>query len=105
MAVEEDKKHAVWFLDSACSNHITGIKEWFICIDETYKHKVRLGNDHKLEVKGRGDICISVNGMIQVITNAYYVPFLTSNLMSVGQLQEESLTFVIQGNVCRVFHP
>ncbi|KAL4586794.1 hypothetical protein LXL04_011438 [Taraxacum kok-saghyz] len=90
--VTEDKgnKKAFWFLDSACSNHMTGIKE--------------LGNDHRLEVKGKGDICISV-GDNQVITNVYFVPSLTSNLMSVGQLHEKSLTFVIQGNVCRVFHP
>ncbi|KAL4567103.1 hypothetical protein LXL04_022677 [Taraxacum kok-saghyz] len=107
MTMEEDthNKKAFWFQDSTCSNHMTGIKEWFIHIDETYQHKVRLRNDHKLEVKGRGDIRIGVNDMIQVITNVYYVPSLTSNLMSVGQLQEKALTFVIQGNVCRVFHP
>ncbi|GJZ06778.1 retrovirus-related pol polyprotein from transposon TNT 1-94 [Tanacetum coccineum] len=52
-AVSEDKhdKDSFWFLDSACSNHMTGIKE------------------------------------------------------CVGQLQEKSLTFVIQGGVCMVFHP
>lgn len=108
MATVEEEKHdkeAFWFRDSACSNHMTGVKEWFIHIDETYQHKVRLGNDPKLEVKGRCDIRIIVNGMSQVITNVYYVPLLTSNLMSVGQLQEKSLTFVIQGIVFMVFHP
>ncbi|KAL4581072.1 hypothetical protein LXL04_017280 [Taraxacum kok-saghyz] len=103
--VGKEEKKAFWFLDSACSNHMTGIKEWFVRFDEAYQHKVRLGNDHRLEVKGRGDIRININGMTQVITNVYYVPSLTSNLMSVGQLQEKLLTFVIQGNVCRVFHP
>lgn len=96
-------KEAFWFLDSACLNHMTRVKEWFIHIDETYQHKVRLGNDHKLEVKGKGDVRIIVNGMTQVITNVYYVPLVTSNHMCVRQLQEKSLTFVIQGGICMVF--
>lgn len=43
MVVKEDKhdKKAFWFLDSACSNHMTGTKEWFIYLDEAYQHKVR----------------------------------------------------------------
>ncbi|GJV61500.1 retrovirus-related pol polyprotein from transposon TNT 1-94 [Tanacetum coccineum] len=106
-AVSEDKhdKDSFWFLDSACSNHMTGIKEWFIRLDESYQHKVKLGNGHRLEVKGKGDVRLTVNGITQVITNVYYVPLLTSNLISVGQLQEKSLNFVIQGGVCMVFHP
>ncbi|GJT27320.1 hypothetical protein Tco_0907595 [Tanacetum coccineum] len=106
-AVSKDKhdKVSFWFLDSACSNYMTGIKEWFIRLDETYQHKVRLGNGHRLEVKGKGDVRLTVNGITQVITNVYYAPLLTSNLISVGQLQEKSLTFVIQGGVCMVFHP
>nr|GEW43107.1 hypothetical protein [Tanacetum cinerariifolium] len=102
VAVSEDKhdKESFWFLDSACSNHMTGIKEWFIRLDETYRHKIRLGNGHILEVKGKGDVRLAVNDITQVITNVYYVPLLTSNLISVGQLQEKSLTFVIQGGGC-----
>nr|GEX59620.1 hypothetical protein [Tanacetum cinerariifolium] len=105
--VSEDKhdKVSFWFLDSACSKHMTGIKEWFIRLDETYQHKIRLGNGHILEVKGKGDVRLTVNGITQVITNVYYVPLLTSNLISVGQLQEKSLTFVIQGGAFMVFHP
>ncbi|GKD11620.1 retrovirus-related pol polyprotein from transposon TNT 1-94, partial [Tanacetum coccineum] len=65
----------------------------------------QIGKCHRLEVKGKGDVCLTVNGIAQVITNVYYVPLLTSNLISVGQLQEKSLTFVIQGGVCMGFHP
>lgn len=38
MIVKEDKnnKKVFWFLDSACSNHMMSIKEWFVYIDETY---------------------------------------------------------------------
>ncbi|GKE89255.1 hypothetical protein Tco_1566730 [Tanacetum coccineum] len=108
MAVVSEDKHdkdSFWFLDSACSNHMTVIKEWFIRLDESYQHKVKLGNGHRLEVKRKGDVRLTVNGITHVITNVYYVPLLTSNIISVGQLQEKSLNFVIQGGVCMVFHP
>ncbi|MFS7989867.1 putative RNA-directed DNA polymerase [Helianthus anomalus] len=102
---EREKKEGIWFLDSACSNHMSGTKDWFIRLDETYKHKVKLGNDLRLDVTGIGDIRLNVDGTSQVITNVYYVPHLTSNLISVGQLQDKSLTFVIQGGMCKAYHP
>ena len=99
--LKEDKpnKKGLWFLDSTCSNHMTGTKKWFIHLDETYQHKVRLGNDHNLEVKGKGSIRITVGNITRVITEVYYVPSLISNLVSVRQLQEKSLTFFIQEQV------
>ncbi|KAM0043888.1 putative RNA-directed DNA polymerase [Helianthus debilis subsp. tardiflorus] len=99
------RKENIWFLDSACSNHMTGTRDWFIHLDESYKHSVRLGNDLRLEVKGVGDIRLEVEGRTQVITNVYFVPQLTSNLISVGQLQDKAVTFIIQGGKCEVFHP
>ncbi|KAD0267389.1 hypothetical protein E3N88_44538 [Mikania micrantha] len=47
----------------------------------------------------------TANGITQVITNVYYVPKLTLNLVSVGQLQDKALTFTVKGGICRVYHP
>ncbi|KAJ0926042.1 putative RNA-directed DNA polymerase [Helianthus annuus] len=99
------KKEGTWFLDSACSNHMTGVKEWFVQLDETYTHSVRLGNDYRLRVRGIGEVRICVEGITRVITNVYYIPELTSNLLSIGQLQEKRVTFVVQEGVCKVYHP
>ena len=53
MAYERDKKtnkEEVWFLDSGCSNQMTGIKDWFIDIDEQFRHSVKLCNGERMLV-------------------------------------------------------
>lgn len=71
---ENPGKGCIWFLDPACSNHMLGSRDWFIRMDETYEQKDKLGNGHRMDVKGLGDIRLIVDGISQVITNVYYVP-------------------------------
>jgi len=78
------KESGIWFLDSGCSNHMTGGKSWFVDLDEGFKHFVRLGNSSKMVVQGKGNIRFEVEGIILVLTNVYYVPNLTNNLLSIG---------------------
>ena len=54
---------------------------------------------------GKGNIKIEIGGIIQLVTNAFYVPELTTNLLSVSQLQEKGLVILIQDGVCRIYHP
>lgn len=95
----------VWFLDSGCSNHMTGTKKWFIKIDKSFRHSVKLGNGVRMTVQGNGSIKIKVNGLIQVVQDVYYVPELSNNLLSIGHLQERKLAVLIQDGVCKVYHP
>lgn len=50
--VKTEKEH-VWFLDSGCSNHMCGTREWFIELDNTFKRNVRLGDDRRMSVDGK----------------------------------------------------
>ena len=53
MAVVADNhvESKIWFLDSGCSNHMTGRKEWLADFDESKKSKVKLAdNSCKQEV-------------------------------------------------------
>lgn len=47
---EKDK----WFLDSGCSNLMSGIKDLFSHLDENFHHTVKLGNDTCIAVMGNG---------------------------------------------------
>lgn len=85
MAITEpgDRKHkGTWYLDSGCSNHMCGTKSWFSYLDEGYKQVVKLGNDTRLEVAGKGSIRIRVNGVNHIITDAFCMPELKNNLLS-----------------------
>ncbi|KAJ0040709.1 hypothetical protein Pint_28005 [Pistacia integerrima] len=101
----DDKRKGAWFLDSGCSNHMSGNKEWFTNIDDQCCHSVKLGNDTKMAVIGRGNVKFHVNGITQVITDVYYVPKLKNNLLSIGQLQEKGAAILIKDGVCGVYHP
>ena len=43
----------IWFLDSRCSNHMSGIKSIFRDIDETHKLNVRLEITSRSKWKGK----------------------------------------------------
>ena len=74
-------------------------------MDEKFWHKVRLGNNTRIAVKGKGSVRMVVNGIIPVITHVYYIPELKNNLLNIRQLQEKGLIITIQNNRCNVVHP
>ena len=71
MAYIEEKKQQktdVWFLDSGCSNHMCGKKEYFSELDENFSDSVKLGNNSNMVVNGKGNIRLDVNGVINIVT-------------------------------------
>ena len=99
------ERESIWFLDSECSNLMTGDKTWFVELDESFKHTVRLGNSSKLAVEGRGSVRFEVEDITRTVTNVYYVPNLTNNLLSIEQLQEEKhLVILIKEETGRIYH-
>lgn len=85
-----------WFLDSGCSNHMCGKKEYFYDFDGSFRDSVKLGNNLSLSVIGKGNIRLQVKETTQVITSVFYVPELKNNLLSIGQLQEKGLDVLFQ---------
>ncbi|KAF2318018.1 hypothetical protein GH714_041345 [Hevea brasiliensis] len=90
-----------WFLDSGCSNHMCGKKEYFFDFDANFRDSVKLGNNSSLLVKGKGNILM--HGIAQIITSVFFVPELKNNLLSIGQLQEKGLAILFQHNKCKSF--
>jgi transposase InsO family protein len=93
-----------WFLDSGCSNHMIGTREWLFDFDENIRESVRLGDDSRMLVKGKGKLKLCVNGITHVISDVYYIPGLKNNLLSIGQLQQKGLTIVFKQDHCKVYH-
>ncbi|XP_075649764.1 uncharacterized protein LOC142620250 [Castanea sativa] len=103
--LNQSRREDVWFLDSGCSNHMCANKEWFLDLDEEFRHSVKLGNNSKMVVLGKDNIRLQIAGVTQVITDVFYIPELKNNLLSVGQLQERGVAILIQHGVCRIYHP
>ena len=99
------KRKDAWFLDSGCSNHMCGDRTMFSEIDDNFRQLVRLGHSTRLNVIGKGRVKLLLNGIIHVASEVYCVPELKNNLLSIGHLQEKGLVILIQGGICKIYHP
>lgn len=105
MVYQEDTKSTndIWFLDSGCSNHMTLSKTLFKELDESYKIKVRLGDDKQMQVEGKGKGTVAVkdvHGNVKLLCNVYFIPDLTQNLLSVGQLMGNGYSILFDNGSC-----
>jgi transposase InsO family protein len=58
-----------------------------------------------MSVMGKGSVRFEVNGIILTVSDVYFVPDLTNNLLSLGQLQERRLVIIIKEGACKIYHP
>ncbi|XP_014623180.1 uncharacterized protein [Glycine max] len=87
-----------WYLDTGCSNHMTGHKDWFYEIDETVKRNIKFGDGRSVMAKGIGKVAIRrVDGSKVTISDVLYVPNVESNLLSLGQLLEKGFSMHMEG--------
>lgn len=90
-----------WYLDSGCSNHMTGRRDWFADLDESVKSRVRFADDSYVSVEGVGKILIQQkSGRQAYIHEVLYVPSMKNNLLSLGQLLEKGYSMNLEkGNL------
>ncbi|XP_074585493.1 uncharacterized protein LOC141841246 [Curcuma longa] len=91
----------IWFLDSGCSNHMTGNKSLFKELDESQKMLVRLGDNKQIQVEGKDTIAVETsNGKVKLLYNVYFVPNLAHSLLSVGQLMMGGYAILFDNGAC-----
>ena len=99
------RREDAWFLDSGCSNHMSGHQAIFCDFNEVFRTFVKLGDNTRIRVMGKGSVKLLLNGIKHTISEVYYVPDLRNNLLSIGQFQERGLEILFKDGKCRVFHP
>ncbi|CAL5326432.1 unnamed protein product [Camellia sinensis] len=99
------RREDVWFVDSGCSNHMCGDKSLFCDLNEDFRQRVKLGNNTRMAVLGKGTVRLTVSGFTHVVSEVFFVPELKNNLLSIGQLQERGLTILIQHGKLKIYHP
>ncbi|KAI5418520.1 hypothetical protein KIW84_042954 [Lathyrus oleraceus] len=78
-----DKNDDQWFLDTGCGDHLSGNKELFSDLDENFHSTVKLGDNSKIQVLGKGKIAIRLkDGYLNYISDVLYVPDICQNLLS-----------------------
>ena len=56
--VGEEGSPQVWYLNSGCSNHMSGNESLFSFIDKSFKSEIRMRNNRTILVVGKGSIMI-----------------------------------------------
>ncbi|GAU27067.1 hypothetical protein TSUD_314290 [Trifolium subterraneum] len=56
-----------WYLDSGCSNHMIGHKEWFFNFDNDNRDSVKLGDDSRMTVMGKGSVKLKINNVVLLL--------------------------------------
>ena len=98
-----DISNDIWFLDSRCSNHMSGIKSIFRDIDEIHKLKVRLEDSKQIQMEGKGTIKVKTNqGKVKYLDNVFFVSTLSHNLLSIGQLIDDGYSVIFDDGSCTI---
>lgn len=85
----------IWYMDSGCSSHMIGNRNCFVSLDEKITSQVKLGDGKLHDVKGKGVISVQTKrGKSKLMHDVLYVPGLTQNLLSVGQLMKKGYKMI-----------
>ncbi|GKU96667.1 hypothetical protein SLEP1_g9878 [Rubroshorea leprosula] len=92
----------VWYVDSGCSNHMTGNINLFINLDKSVSNKITMGDGTVREAQGKGTVKLDEHGK-NCIDDVLFVPHLDSNLLSVGQFMMDGYSLVFENMACYVY--
>ncbi|XP_019257780.1 PREDICTED: uncharacterized protein LOC109235997 [Nicotiana attenuata] len=88
-----------WYLDSACSSHMTGDKNLFKEVTKINGRNIKFGDDSKGKIVGTGTVPFGNNCDI---TEVYLVDGLNYNLLSITQLCESIYEIKFKKTGCAI---
>jgi hypothetical protein len=92
-----------WILDTRATNHMTGERGAFSNIDTGVRGTIRFRDGSVMAIEGHGTILFKwKNGDHEVLAGMYYIPKLTANIVSLGQLDEDDYKILIEHGVLRI---
>ena len=101
---KEDHRDDTWFLDTGASNHMTGKLTAFAELDYAINGTVKFEDGSVVDIKGRGTVLFAcTDGEHRALTDVYYIPQLRSNIVSLGQLDENGCHVAIRGGFLRLW--
>ncbi|XP_070665943.1 uncharacterized protein [Malus domestica] len=100
-SIVQDK--SVWFVDSACSNHMTSQESLLLNLDRSVTCKVKIGTGDLVQAIGKGTLVVNTKHGKRYINEVLLVPRLDENLLSVGQMMEHGYYVLFGGNMAVIF--
>ncbi|WVZ50972.1 hypothetical protein U9M48_002169 [Paspalum notatum var. saurae] len=98
-----DTDDALWHLDTGATNHMTGSRAVFSDIDASVRGTVRFDDGSLVDIEGRGTVLFSCkSGEHRQLVGVYLISRLDTNLISVGQLDEDGYDIHMNKGVMRI---
>ncbi|XP_043805248.1 uncharacterized protein LOC122721479 [Manihot esculenta] len=91
-----------WLIDSACTNHMTFDRDLFKDLDTSFISKVKIGNGEYIAAEEKGTVAIETLKGTKFIREVLFVPDVSQNLLSVGQLLENGFKLFFESNHCLI---
>jgi hypothetical protein len=99
----QGEQNKLWFLDSRANNHMTGCEEKFADLDKSVKGSVKFGYRSVVRIEGRSSVMfVAGSGEHRVLTEVYHIPRLKSNIISLGQLDENGCKYAANDRLMMV---
>ena len=92
-----------WLLDSEASKHMVDKGELFSQIDDSFKSKIKIGDNSTLQVEGVGVMEVPTKEGINKVNDIYYIPKLQHNLLSIGQMMENNNMLIFYEGKCVIY--
>ena len=92
-----------WLLDSGASKHMMGKDELFAHIDDSFKTKIRIGDNSTLQVEGMGTMEVPTKEGMKKVNHVYFIPKLQHNLLSIRQIMENNYKLVFDDGKCVIY--
>ncbi|CAL9026746.1 unnamed protein product [Prunus brigantina] len=97
----EIKTNGEWYVDSGCSNHMTGDLKLLVDVRTNVTGKVQMPTGSLVNVAGIGSLMIDTEKGRKYIREVMYLPGLKENLLSVGQMDQHGYCLVFGEGMCR----
>jgi transposase InsO family protein len=95
-----------WVLDTGATNHMSGARSAFIKLEEMELGSVRFGDDSMARIEDRGTVAfLCKTGEIRSLGGVYFIPRLTTNIVSIGQLDEARYKVDVSAGVMKIQEP
>ncbi|WVZ58992.1 hypothetical protein U9M48_009202 [Paspalum notatum var. saurae] len=92
-----------WYLDTGASNHMTRSRAAFAELDSTVMGTVRFGDNSFVTIAGRSTVLFSCrDGSHRALTGVYFIPRLSSSIISLGRLDKRGCQVLIENGALRL---
>ena len=91
-------------LHTDTTNHMMGSRNVFIELNTDVTGTVKFGDGSVVAIKGKGTILLACkSGEHRRLDGVYYIPRLTTNIVSLGQMDEDGFKVDIESDILRLF--